>query len=146
MTNPVDDSTGLSLTMTPTAITIPNSYFSVVNRADTTNMVYTTYTFTYQVYTSFPANGIITLVLPTSMLVSSGATASYTLSSDATNRSASISNTTNSTSNKVTLTFTTGTLAANTIFTIKVSNILNYYSYKPINIQMITSSSDGFAI
>jgi hypothetical protein len=145
MINPVDDSTGLSLTMTPTAITIPDDYFSV-NRADTKNMVYTTYTLTYKVYTSFPANGIITLLLPTAMLVSSGASASYTLSSDATNRSAIITNTTNSTSNKVTLAFTTTTLPANTVFTITISNILNYYSYRPVNIQMITTSSDGYAI
>jgi len=145
MINPVDDSTGLSLTMTPTAITIPDINFDV-SRVDKTNMVYTTYTFTYKVYTSFPANGIITLVLPTAMLVSSGATATYTLSSDATNRSATITNTTNSTSNKVTLTFTTATLPANTVFTIKISSILNYYSYKPVSIQLITTSSDGFAI
>lgn len=145
MTNPVDDSTGHNLTITPSAITIPNSYFTV-SRADTTNMKYTTYTFTYRVYTSFPANGIMTLILPTAMVVSSGANATYTLSSDATNQSVAITNSTNSTSNRITLTFTTATLPSNTVFTIAISNILNYYSYKPINIQMITSSSDGFAI
>jgi hypothetical protein len=145
MTNPVDDSSTYSLTMTPSAITIPNSYFAVT-RADTTNMKYTTYTFTYRVFTSFPANGIITFVLPTSMIVPSAANATYTLSSNTTNQTVSITNATNSTSNSIMLTFTTGTLPANTIFTIVVSNILNYYSYKPINIQLITSSSDGFAI
>ena len=145
MTNPVDDSSTYNLTMTPSAITIPNSYFSV-SRTDTTNMKYTTYTFTYQVYTSFPANGTITLILPTAMVVSSGANATYTLSSNPTNQTVSITNSTNSTNNRVTLTFTTSTLPAGTVFTIVISNILNYYSYKPINIQLITSSSDGFAI
>ena len=145
MLNPVDDSTGYSITITPTAVTIPNSNFNV-SRVDSTNMKYTTYTFFYKVFKSFPANGIITIVLPTTMIASSTAIATYNLSSNATNQTVPITNSTNSSSNRIILSFTTASLPANTTFTIVINSILNYYSYKPINILLLSATSDGFAV
>ena len=145
MLNPVDDSTGYSITITPTAVTIPNSNFNV-SRVDSTNMKYTTYTFFYKVFKSFPANGIITIVLPTTMIASSTASATYNLSSNATNQTVPITNSTNSSSNRIILSFTTASLPANTTFTIVINSILNYYSYKPINILLLSATSDGFAV
>lgn len=144
--NPVDDSTGFSLTLSPSSVTIPNGYFSVA-RADTTNLKYTTYTFSYKVYTSFPATGIIYIVMSNYMQLSAGATASYVLSTNATNQSLPVTSTTNSTATTLTLTFSNATtIPANTVFTIVVSNILNYYSYKPINLQLLTYTSDGYQV
>ncbi len=145
MLNPVDDSTGYTITITPTAVTIPNNNFNV-SRADSTNMKYTTYTFVYTVFKSFPTNGIITIVLPATMIASGTATATYTLSSNAINQTVPIINSTNSTSNRIILSFTTASLPANTTFTIVINSILNYYSYKPINILLLSASSDGFAV
>ena len=145
MLNPVDDSTGYSITITPTAVTVPNSNFNV-SRVDSTNMKYTTYTFFYKVFKSFPANGIITIVLPTTMIASSTASATYNLSSNATNQTVPITNSTNSSSNRIILSFTTASLPANTTFTIVINSILNYYSYKPINILLLSATSDGFAV
>lgn len=141
----MDDSTGYSLTLTPSAITIPNSYFTV-SRVDTTNLKYTSYTFAYQVYTSFPANGIINIVMPSYMLLSSGANASYVLSSTGTNLTVPVTSTTTTSYTTLVLTFSTATITANTVFTIVINNILNYYSYKPINIQIVTYTSDGYAV
>jgi hypothetical protein len=109
-------------------------------------MKYTTYTFVYTVFKSFPTNGIITIVLPATMIASGTATATYTLSSNAINQTVPIINSTNSTSNRIILSFTTASLPANTTFTIVINSILNYYSYKPINILLLSASSDGFAV
>ena len=141
----VDDSTGFNITITPSAVTIPNSYFTA-SRVDNTNMKYTTYTFVYKVFKSFPTNGIITLVMPPTMLVSGTATATYTLNTNSTNQTVPMSNSTNTTSNRIVLIFTTATLPANTTFTIVINSILNYYSYKPINILLLCATSDGFAV
>ena len=131
--------------LNPTAVTIPSSHFNV-SRADLTNLKYTSYTFNYKVYTSFPANGIINIIFPAFMQLSSGATASYVLNSSGTNQTASISSTTNSSATTIILTLSTPTDFTNTDFTITIKNILNYYSYKPINVQIVTYTADDFAV
>lgn len=131
--------------MTPTPTTIPNGYFNV-SRVDTTNLKYTSYTFTYKVYTSFPANGIINILLSPHMQLSSGATATYVLSTTGTNQSIVVTGTTNSSYTTLSFALSTGTVPANSIFTITVTNILNYYSYKPTNVQVVTFSNEGFGV
>lgn len=81
------------------------------------------------------------------MKLSTGGNASYVLSTTGTNSTVPVSATTNTSYTTLTLTFSnSATILANTVFTITVTNILNYYSFKPINIQIITYTSDGFAI
>ena len=87
--------------------------------------------------------------MPAAMVLSSGATARYTLSTNSTNTTISMTSNTTTTKTAVTLNFNgliTSTLAAGTIFTITISNIRNYYSYKPVNLQMVSYTSDNFAI
>jgi hypothetical protein len=61
-------------------------------------------------------------------------------------QTASVSNTTNSSFTTIILTTSTGTLFANTTLNITISSILNYYSYKPFNVQLVTYTSDSFAV
>ena len=143
--NPVDDSSGFSLTLTPTVATIPNNSFNV-SRADQTNLKYTAYTFSYKVYTSFPANGVINILMPSYLQLSAGATASYIISTLGVNQSVPVTSSSNSSYTKLALAFTTAAVPANAVFTIVVNNILNYYSYKPINMQLLTYTSDSYAV
>ena len=83
------------------------------------------------------------------MVLSSGATASYTLSTGGASTTVSMTSTSSTAKTSVTLNFNglvTGTLASGTIFTITITSIRNYYSYKPINLQMVSYTSDNFAI
>ena len=148
LVNPVDDSTGFDLSFTPAPVTIPSANF-LAARASTTNRAENAYTFTYTVYTTFPANGYIIVNMPAAMVLSSGATARYTLSTNSTNTTISMTSNTTTAKTAVTLNFNgliTSTLAAGTVFTIRISNIRNYYSYKPVNLQMVSYTSDNFAI
>lgn len=148
-TDPVDDSSGYSITFTPSPVTIPDPNFSVTSRSSTTNLQYASYTFSYTVYTTFPANGIINLILPSNMLLSTSATATYTLSSNPTSTSVPVTSTTTLSATTIVLNFNgliTSTLSTGTVFTIIVSNIRNYYSYKPISIQLISYTSNSFAV
>lgn len=147
-TNPVDDSTGFSLTVTPSPVTIPNANFAV-SRTSNTNLQYASYTFTYKVYTTFPANGYIKILLPAAMTLQSGATVHYVISTTGTNNTISVSSSTSASYTTLTLDFNglvTSTLPSNTIFTITVANILNYYSYKPVNVQLISYTNDDYSI
>ena len=148
LTDPVDDSTGFTLTVTPAAITIPSANF-VAARTDSTNRLNAAYTFTYNVYTTFPPNGHIVLILPSAMSLASGATANYVISTTGANNTVSMTSNSSLTQTEVTLNFNglIGTTLANgTIFTITIADIVNYYSFKPINIQMIAYTADGFAV
>jgi len=107
------------------------------------------YTFTYRVYTTFPANGYIIISMPSSMVLSSGATATYVLSTGGASTTVSMTSTIISGTTKITLNFNgliTSTLSSGTIFTITITSIRNYYSFKPVNLQMISYTSDNFAI
>ena len=139
-TNPVDDSTGFILSFTPAPITIPSANF-LATRTDETNLAFASYTFTYTVFTTFAANGYLTISMPPSMVLSSGATANYVLSTSATNTTISMTSTTSLSETSVVLNFNgaiTTTLPANTIFTITINNIQNYFSFKPVNMQLIS--------
>lgn len=145
-TNPVDDSTGFTLTLTPTPLTIPATNFNA-SRLDNTNIKYTTYSFVYKVYTSFPANGYIQLVMPSAMtLLSSPATAYYLLSSTGINSSATITATISGSYTTLTMPLVCATLPTNTLITITVANLLNYYSYKPAYFQIVTYTSDNYGV
>lgn len=147
--NPVDDSSGYSITFTPSPVTIPDPNFSVTTRASTTNLQYAAYTFSYTVFTTFPANGILNIILPSIMLLSTSATATYTLSSNPTSTSVPVTSTTTLSATTIVLNFNgliTATLNAGTVFTITIRNIRNYYSYKPISIQLISYTSNNFAV
>ena len=83
------------------------------------------------------------------MTLSNRATASYVLSTTNSNLTVSMTSSTSLSQTSITLNFNglvTSTLATGTVFTITISNILNYYSYKPINIQLTSYTSDNFAI
>jgi hypothetical protein len=149
LTNPVDDSTGFTIVFTPSAITIPSSNFVLSSRTSTTNRQYASYTFKYTVYTTFPANGYMTIIMPAAMVLSSGATANYVLSTVGTNNTVSMTSTTTLAATTLKLNFNglvPSTLSSGTIFTITISNILNYYSFKSITMQLIVYTSDDFAI
>ena len=83
------------------------------------------------------------------MVLSSGATANFVLSSTGVNSTLSMTSTSSLSQTSITLNFDTAVttiLPAGTVFTITISNIQNYFSFKPVNIQMVAFTSDNFAV
>jgi hypothetical protein len=148
LTSPVDDSTGTSLTFTPDPVTTPAANFVLNSRTSSTNNAYASYTFTYTVYTTFPANGYLLISMPSAMTLSSSASAFCLVSTIGSNSSVPV--TASSGANTVLKVnfngVVTSTLASGTTFTLTVSNILNYYSYQPAGISLVSYTSDNYAI
>ncbi len=100
-------------------------------------------------------NGYITLTVPAEVTLTSGFTCSLVVTNTSSAVSASLPLPTTSvisgTSNIITFNFTSiATVSADqpagTIFTIVITSLKNYYSFKPINAQLKVFAGDGSSI
>jgi hypothetical protein len=115
-------------------------------------MQYTVYSIKYVVTSKFKANGYLTVSFPTYMVLSSSNVCNFTVkyTTNATTSTQTIIPTA-TTSSTYLLTFNfssfiTTDLAAGCIITITITSLRNYYSFKPVNSQLITYSNDGYAV
>ena len=140
--------------MTPTTspITLGNFLISRTNAANLQNAVYT---ITYKVTSRFKANGYITLTLPSDMTLSTGYTCTLIVTSTSNANSSSqnlpASSVISGSFNIITFNFSsvstvTTDQAAGTIFTITVTSIKNYYSFKTNYPLLKVYASDGSSI
>lgn len=152
LVNPVDDSTQLTgLTVLPVAATITLGNFAIT-RSSTTNMQYAVYNIKYVVTSKFNANGYLTISFPTYMIMSSPSVCNFTVQSTTnvtTSSQTIIPTATTASTYLLTFNFSsliTTDLAAGTTITITITSLRNYYSFKPVYSQLITYSSDGYAV
>ena len=154
MTYPVDDSSSpvpaLTATATMGVITM-NNY--AISRDNLRNMQYAVYKISYKVTSRFKANGYATITFPSYMVLSSSNICKFniTLVSGPITADQNIipTVTTSSGNNVFTFNFSSliiSDLPANTIITITISSLRNYYSLKPVYSQMTTYASDGSGI
>jgi len=153
LANPVDDSStlaGLTVTATPGVITLGNF---AISRDNTRNMQFAVYTIAYTVTSRFRANGRATITFPSYMALSSSNICKFNIKlvSNLTIADQNIvpTVTTSSGNNVFTFNFSsliTSDLPANTVITITINSLRNYYSFKPVYSQLTTFASDGSSI
>lgn len=155
MVNAVDHNTGLaSQTMTPTISPITLNNF-LISRTNAINLQNTVFTITYRVTSRFKANGYITLTLPSDMTLTAVPTCNVIVTStsnlNSTSQALSITSVISGSFNIITFNFSTVSAVnsdqpAGTLFTITVTSIKNYYSFKPIYPLLKVYASDGSSI
>jgi hypothetical protein len=140
--------------MTPTASPITLGNF-LITRTNAINLQNAVYTITYRVTTRFKANGYITLTLPSDMTLTAISTCTVIVTSTTNVNSSSqnlpMTSVTSGLSNIITFNFSTVSTvnsdqAAGTVFTITVTSIKNYYSFKVVNPLLKVFASDGSSI
>jgi hypothetical protein len=140
--------------MTPTASPITIGNF-LISRTNAINLQNTVFTITYRVTSRFKANGYITLTLPSDMTLTAVTTCTVIVTStsnaNSTSQTLPISSVVSGSLNIITFNFSTVSAVAadqpaGTLFTITVSSIKNYYSFKAVYPLLKVYASDGSSI
>lgn len=140
--------------MTPTASPITIGNF-LITRTNAINLQNAVYTITYRVTSRFKAGGYITLTLPSDMTLATVTTCTVIVTStsnlNSTSQTLPITSVLSGSFNIITFNFSSVSAVAadqpaGTVFTITVTSIKNYYSFKPVYPLLKVYASDGSSI